>query len=193
MRQNETLENFLHFFQFRQSVVSDFPIRNQAFPRRECRQLHLIGALAGVGGDECGNQYVRRTWIDTAVSRIVRLSGKVSLFGEIGERIAGVAVFVFESLRNDFPVFEEAVECFGTVAVVGREPPHRCGNGCVRHGEAASLYRGHVVVHEINLVVAAVASCDVERYFEAFYGLQHDVGFQVVGRVVYSGADERRV
>ena len=193
VRQNETLENFLHLFQFRQSVVGDFPIRNQVFPRGECRQLHVVDTLAGVGGDEGGYQHVRRTRIDAAVGRVVGLPRQMCPLGKIGGGIAGVAVFVFEPLRDDFPVFKEAVEGIGMVAVVGREPPHRRGDGGVRHGEAAALYRGHIVVHEINLVVAAVASRDVERYFEAFYRFQHDVGFQVVGRVVYGGAQLLRI
>ena len=90
-------------------------------------------------------------------------------------------------------VLQELVEGVGLVSVLGREFLEGRGQGHVRHGEAAALYGGLVVVHEVDLVVVALAACDVEGDFEPVQRFEHDVGLQVVGAVVYGRAYERRV
>ena len=63
----------------------------------------------------------------------------------------------------------------------------------MRHGKTSALYRRHIVVHEIYLVVLAMAAGDIQCDFESFQRFEDDIGLHIVGSVVDSRADERRV
>ena len=52
MGDDETLEDFLHLFQFRQSVVGQFPVGDKLRPRGEGGEVDCTGVASGVGGDE---------------------------------------------------------------------------------------------------------------------------------------------
>ena len=159
MGYGEGLEDVAEVAELDEAVIGEAPVGQGRAERGEGREVAGVGVVARVGGQEGGDEHVRGGLRDGAHLRVEGLSGVDVAFHKARCGVGCADILVLDALADLRDVFQEAVEGVAVV-VVGSIAATAQGRsqGDVSLGVCAGERRGHVFIHELHLLVAALGA-----------------------------------
>ena len=186
MAQGNALQVFLEERNLDQAVVGDPPVGQHRLERRKRSELHLVGALAGIGRQESGHEHVHRVEAHAAAPvRLARVRGPRQ---EAGVRVVRPGIGRLHPVRDHGAIVEEAVERPRRVAVVGIAAAAEGGlDGDRAHRETTAHLLGHALLHEIDIGTFRIGAVRAEVDLQARDRLQIGPDGQVLRAVDHRG------